>query len=110
MQCGNGDTCVFDLTKQIGTFIVTKVILDNVLEHFVPYVLLRFGSALCQQCVVSDPIFSHVQMGRPPCGVLLREEAQARGEARAVAGGISRRRVHVGRVFLRVSRTGCVLL
>ena len=38
VQCGNGDTCVFDLTKQIGTFVVTKVILDNVLEHFVPYV------------------------------------------------------------------------
>ena len=37
MQCGNGDTCGFELTKQIGTLIVTKAILDNVLEHFVPY-------------------------------------------------------------------------
>ena len=40
MQCGNGDTCGFELTKQIGTLIVTKAILDNILEHFVPYVFL----------------------------------------------------------------------
>ena len=73
---------------------------------------------------VKDPILLHAQMGRAPGGGLLREEGheggrgcgararerQARGEARAVARGLSRRRVHVGCVLLRVSRTGCVLL
>ena len=65
---------------------------------------------------VKGPILLHAQMGRAPGGGLLREEGHEeerwrQGRAtRAVAEGLSRRRVHVGRVLLRVPRTGCVLL